>query len=84
MKEILTHNFTAVYFVIGLFASLFLYNVVNIGYWTKRVFKIRITKEVKILDCMPCFNFWLTLAITQSILCAMLVWSIVFLNDKTK
>lgn len=79
--NILTHNFNEVYFVIGLFISVFLYNVINVGYWIKRFLNIKISKRVAILDCYSCFSFWTTLALTQSIFCAMLVWSIIHVTQ---
>lgn len=51
-------------YVLSLFIAFFLYWEVNFPFRFKILFKISITRNIKIIDCFPCFTFWITLIVT--------------------
>jgi hypothetical protein len=60
----------------------------NVGYYIRKVFKIKQTRSIKLLDCFPCQSFWVALitvfALTFTInpIIAMLVYLIAQTTDK--
>jgi hypothetical protein len=36
-------------------------DVLNVGYYYKKLFKIPLHKIIKPWDCLPCFTFWLAI-----------------------
>lgn len=42
-----------------LFISLVLQESIDISTWIKIIFKIKISKRLKLIDCFPCMTFWI-------------------------
>jgi len=53
---------------ISLFISILLTEEINVGYYIRRILGIRRSKTIKILDCFPCFTFWLSLLVVAPVL----------------
>lgn len=64
------------------FVGFIIHQQFNIAYRLKRLFKIKVTKSIKPLDCYPCFTFWLALAISLSPIHAMTAYVIALIIDK--
>lgn len=64
------------------FIGFIIHQKFNISYRIKRLFKIKITTEIKVLDCYPCFAFWIALAISFNIYIAISVYLISIFYDK--
>lgn len=54
----------------------------NIPYYIKKRIGLHVTKRVKLLDCYPCFSFWITLICTFEPLTAIVVFFIATVLDK--
>jgi len=48
----------------SLFISFLLRDDLNIGYYLRKWLGIRISKSIKILDCFPCFSFWISILVS--------------------
>ena len=70
--------------LISLFASLFLTYELNVQYWIKVLFRIKLTTEIKPIDCLKCFGFWLSLIAFQDLIVSMYVFVILFVIDNEK
>lgn len=81
LLKILTHNFDTIHLGIGLFFSIVLYDVINIGYHIKRILKMDFTKALKPFDCFQCMTFWTTLITTQSIMSSMVLFTFIYMID---
>ena len=46
-----------------LFISILMNHELNIGYYVRKSLGIRISKPIKVLDCFPCFTWWLSIPI---------------------
>lgn len=68
--------------LIGWFAGFIIHQELNFSYRVKRLFKLRVTKYVKLLDCYPCFTFWVALAITLNPISAIGAYLIAQILDK--
>ena len=53
-----------------------------LGYWLRRLFRIKQTKGIKLLDCVPCQSFWVALAVTLNPVVAMAVYFMAVLSVK--
>lgn len=53
-----------------------------LGYWMRRLFRIKQTKGIKLLDCLPCQSFWVALAVTFNPVVAMAVYFMAVLSVK--
>jgi len=53
-----------------------------LGYWTRRLLRIKQTKGIKLLDCVPCQSFWIALAVTFNPVVAMAVYLMAVLSVK--
>lgn len=66
--------------IISLFTSIILLEEISISTRIKLALKISIRKQIKLLDCFPCFTFWISLIFTltlhESILTPMVVFII--------
>ncbi len=49
--------------IITLFCSILLQKEWNISFRIKTLLKKSIAKEIKLLDCFPCFSFWLSIPV---------------------
>jgi len=47
--------------IIYSFIVILLHQELNIGYYIRKTTGQRISKPIKVLDCLPCFSFWITL-----------------------
>ena len=47
---------------------------INIGYYIRKVLKIKQTKGIKLLDCYPCQSFWVALIVTLNPLTAGIIY----------
>lgn len=64
------------------FGTYFLHQTLNIPFRLKVLFNIKISKEIKPLDCYPCFSFWIALAISLNPITAMLVYFMATIIDR--
>lgn len=55
---------------------------IGISYWIKKLFRIKLTREIKILDCYPCFSFWVALGLSLNLYIAIIVYFIAIKIDK--
>lgn len=53
-----------------------------LGYWMRWLFRIKQTKGIKLLDCLPCQSFWVALAVTFNPVVAMAVYLMAVLSEK--
>lgn len=71
--------------IISFFASLFLFEDVNLSARIKILFNIPQRKNIQLLDCFPCFTFWISVTITiilhQEYITPMLVFIIAKLYE---
>ncbi len=49
--------------VLCLFIPFFLYWEFNLPFRIKRLFRLSYTKDIKLIDCFPCFTFWTSVII---------------------
>ena len=54
----------------------------SLKHWLCRLFRIKQTKRIKILDCLPCQSFWVALAVTFNPVVAMAVYFMAVLSIK--
>ena len=50
--------------ILALFLGVVIHKEFNISARIKSMLKIRISKYIKILDCFPCFTWWLSVLIS--------------------
>jgi hypothetical protein len=74
--------------IIYSFVIILLHQELNIGYYLRKWTGQRISKPIKVLDCLPCFSFWVTLIgtllTTQNYLLPMVVFLIFKIYDSIK
>ena len=58
------------------------YYKLNIVYYIKKLFKLKLTKRVMPLDCFPCLSFWVALIVTFNPFTAMAVYLFSALIDR--
>jgi len=75
-------NWTWTEVIWGWFIAFIIHQELNISWRIKQVFKIHATKYVKLLDCYPCFTFWTSLIVTQSITASIISFLIAHIIDK--
>jgi len=80
--EYVIQNWSATEILIGWFVGFIIHQEFNISYIIKRFFKIRVTKRIKLIDCYPCFTFWVALVVTLSPVSAIGAYLIAILIDK--
>ena len=76
----LTFTFTLA--LVGWITAFIIHQEFNMPYRIKRMLKIVPTTYVKILDCYPCFAFWITLAISFEPCTAILVYGLSILTER--
>ncbi len=64
------------------FAGFIIHQKFNISYRLKRLFKLKLSKEYKLIDCYPCFSFWLALGLSFNPITALTVYMIAILIDR--
>lgn len=83
MKSLLViDNWTITSALIMWFLTFFIHQKVNIGFYIKRALKFHVTTGIKVLDCYPCFSFWITLFCTFEPLTAIIVFLIATFLDR--
>ena len=70
--------------LIGWFISYILHQEFNLPYLIRMLFKMSMTKYVKLIDCYPCVSFWVTLGLTWSPLASIGVYLIAVLIDRLR
>jgi len=70
--------------LIGWFVSYILHQELNLPYLIRRLFKMSMTKYVKLIDCYPCVSFWITFGLTWSPLASIGVYLIAVLIDRLR
>lgn len=70
------------YVFLALFITVILDHELNFGYYIRKLFGIRISKPVKLLDCFPCLSFWVSIIITLVTGCDYFVPIYTFLISK--
>lgn len=68
--------------LIGWFIGFVLHQKLSLPYHFKRVFNIHVTRNIKLLDCYPCFTFWVTIILTFNPLSAILAYLISLIISK--
>lgn len=76
LENLLKYSDTGV--MLGLFFSILIFYVLNVGYCVKKILKISQWKKIKLFDCFQCVTFWTTLLTTFSIMNAMTAFVIAF------
>lgn len=67
-------NFSIENFLIWAFFVYLIYCKFNINFRIRKALKISLSKEIKLLDCQPCFAFWATLLTTFNPIIALAVY----------
>lgn len=80
LGDILNWNITEV--VLGWFVAFIVHQEINIAYRIKKLIKVHPTRYIKILDCYPCFTFWTSLILTQSIVASIVAFMIAQFLDR--
>lgn len=73
-------NLTEVFW--GWFVAFIIHQELNVAYLIKKATKVHPTRYIKILDCYPCFTFWTSLIITQSITASIITFLIAQFLDR--
>ena len=68
--------------VLTWFAGFMIHQKFNASYRIKRLFKLKVSKEYKLIDCYPCFSFWLALGLSFSPITALTVYMIAIIIDR--
>jgi hypothetical protein len=72
--------------IISVFSSVFLIQDLNISMRFKILFNLPIRNDIKLLECLPCFGFWLSVILTigfkQTFLIPMITFLILKLYDR--
>lgn len=50
--------------VLSFFTAFVLYEDINLSARIKILFKVPLRKNIQVLDCFPCFTFWISVATT--------------------
>jgi hypothetical protein len=45
--------------ILSLFISIVLFEKIGLPYHIRGIFNLGFTRKIKILDCLPCFTFWI-------------------------
>jgi hypothetical protein len=70
--------------IISLFVAFIIHQELNFGYYVRKWTGTRISKPIKVLDCFPCFSFWIAAIIsifTQDYLTPLAVFLIIKFYD---
>jgi hypothetical protein len=70
------------YVYLALFLTIILDHELNFGYYIRKLFGIRISKPIKLLDCFPCLSFWVSVIVTAVTNCDLFVPIYTFLISK--
>lgn len=54
----------------------------NASYRIKKLLKLKLSKEYKLIDCYPCFSFWLALLVSLNPITALTVFMIAQIIDR--
>ena len=68
--------------LLGWFLAFIIHQEINIAYRIKKALRIKITKQVKLIDCYPCFTFWTALIVSLDIYPAILAYLIAVILDR--
>ena len=82
MLNILQTNFNEVQFITLLFSTFFIHQKWNMNYYIKKLLRRKLTKSITLIDCYPCFSFWLTLIITFNPIVAIAVYMAAVIIDR--
>lgn len=77
-----TMNWTLNEVFISWFIAYIIHQEFNIAWRIKRALKYSPTRHIKLIDCYPCFTFWTTLIITQSIMTSIITFLLATYLDK--
>lgn len=75
-------TFDPTWIVICTFISVFLMEKIGLAWRIKLLFGLKISKEYKLIDCLPCVTFWLTLFITFNPISAMSAWLLAIIIER--
>ena len=64
------------------FGAFLLHFKFNLGYFVRKLLRVKQTQDVKVLDCFPCLSFWITLFVTLNPVVAMTVYFMAVLTEK--
>ena len=64
------------------FISFILSEKLGLSYRLKVMFGIKPTKQIKPLDCYPCFSFWFALLFSLNLYIAIIVYFVAFKIDQ--
>jgi len=76
------HNWNLTNVIWGWFVAFIIHQEMNIAYQIKKATKIHPTRYIKVLDCYPCFTFWTSLIVTQSITASIIAFLIAQFLDR--
>ena len=80
MKDWITFNFALALF--GWFVAFLIHQEYNLPYRIKKLLRIVPTHYIKVIDCFPCFAFWVTLLITAQPITAIAVYAFAITTER--
>jgi hypothetical protein len=75
-------NWTWTDVFIGWFVGFIIHQELNIAYKIKKLIKVHPTRYIKLIDCYPCFTFWTSLIVTQSLVASIVAFFLATYLDK--
>lgn len=80
MKDWTTFNFALA--LLGWFIAFLIHQEYNLPYRIKKLLRIVPTNYIKVIDCFPCFAFWVTLLITAQPITAIAVYAFAITTER--
>ena len=80
MKDLTTFNFAIA--LLGWFVAFLIHQEYNLPYRIKKLLRIVPTRYIKVIDCFPCFAFWVTLIITAQPITAIAVYAFAITTER--